>query len=62
METILNDIVAMGIDEGPVLFQMTENAMVQALRKCAACNCKACNDNSGKVNACKGTGCKGYAS
>jgi hypothetical protein len=45
MEIILNDIVAMGIEEGAVLFQMTANVMVQALRKGNACKGDACKDN-----------------
>jgi hypothetical protein len=62
----LNDIVAMGIEEGPVLFQMTAKVIVQALHKgnaCngKACNGKACNDNSFKDNACKGMAFKGKA-
>jgi hypothetical protein len=32
IESILNDIVAMGIEEGPVLFQMIVKVMVQALQ------------------------------
>jgi hypothetical protein len=44
MESILNDIVAMGIEEGPVIFQMTEKVVVQALRKGKTC----------KGNLCKG--------
>jgi hypothetical protein len=54
MESILNDIVVMGIEEGPVLFQMTAKVIVQALRKGKACDGKACNDKSFKDNACKG--------
>jgi hypothetical protein len=42
MKIILNAIVVMGIEEGPV---------VQALRKCKACDGK---DKSFKDNACKG--------
>jgi hypothetical protein len=61
MEIILNAIVAMGIKEGPVHFQMTEKMMVQALRKGKACNGKACKDKSFKANTCKGTACKGKA-
>jgi hypothetical protein len=57
MESILNDIVAMGIEEGPVLFQMTAKVMVQAL-----CKGKACNDKQCKANACNDTSCKGNAS
>jgi hypothetical protein len=33
MESILNYIVAMGIEEGPLLFQTTANVMVQVLCK-----------------------------
>jgi hypothetical protein len=44
MEIILNAIVAMGVEEGPVLFQMTEKVAVQALRKGKTC----------KGNVCKG--------
>jgi hypothetical protein len=62
MESILNAIVAIGVEDGPVLFQMTANLMVQALRKGKACNGKACKDKSFKANACKGTTCKGKAS
>jgi hypothetical protein len=62
MESILNAIVAMGIEEGAVLFQMTANVIVQALCKGKACNGKACTDKSFKVNACNGMVCKGNAS
>jgi hypothetical protein len=62
MESIWNAIVAMGIEEGPVPFQMTEKMMVQALSKGKACNGMACKDKSFKDNACKGTACKGNAS
>jgi hypothetical protein len=41
IKSILNDIVVMGIEEGPVLFQMTEKVIVQALRKGKACDGKA---------------------
>jgi hypothetical protein len=44
MEGVLNDIVAMGIEEGHVIFQMTANVMVQALRKG-----KAYNGNNNKL-------------
>jgi hypothetical protein len=44
MESILNDFVAMGIEEGPVLFPMTAKVIVQALRKVMVF----------KANACKG--------
>jgi hypothetical protein len=60
-EIILNDIVAIGIEEGPVLFQMTAKVIVQALHKGKACNGKACKDKSFKANACKGMACKGMA-
>jgi hypothetical protein len=62
MESILNAIVVMGIEEGPVLFQMTAKVIVQALRKGKACDGKAYKDNSFKANACKGMACKGNAS
>jgi hypothetical protein len=62
MESIFNDIVAIGIEQGPVLFQMTEKVMMQALHKGKACNGKACKDKAFKANACKGTVCKGNAS
>jgi hypothetical protein len=52
----------MGIEEGPMLFQMTAKVIVQALRKGNACDGKACNDKSFKANACKGMVCKGHAS
>jgi hypothetical protein len=42
MESIFNAIVVMGIEEGPVLFQMTAKVIVQALRKGKACDGKAC--------------------
>jgi hypothetical protein len=44
MEIILNAILAMGIEEGPVLFLMTSKVTVQSL-----CKGKTC-----KVNVCKG--------
>jgi hypothetical protein len=62
MESILNFIVVMGIEEGPVPFQMTEKMRVQALRKGKACNGKACKDKSFNANTCKGTTCKGNLS
>jgi hypothetical protein len=62
MESILNDIVVMGIEEGPVPFKMTAKIMVQALCKGKACNGKACKDKSFKANTCKDTACKGNAS
>jgi hypothetical protein len=37
MESIFNAIVAMGIEEGPVLFQMTTKVIVQSLRKGKTC-------------------------
>jgi hypothetical protein len=37
MGIILNSIVAMGIEEGPVLFQMTAKVVVQELRKDKTC-------------------------
>jgi hypothetical protein len=42
MESILNAIVAMGVEEGPVLFQMTTKVVVQELRKGNTCNGKVC--------------------
>jgi hypothetical protein len=62
MESILNDIVSMGIEEGCALFQMTTKVIVQALRKGKACNGKACKDKSFEVKACQGMACKGKAS
>jgi hypothetical protein len=59
MESILNAIVVMRVEEGPVLFQMTAKVIVQALRKGKACDGKACKDKSRKANACKGMTCKG---
>jgi hypothetical protein len=53
-------IVAMGIEEGSVFFQMTAKLMAQALRKGEAY--KGEDDKSVKANACKGTACKGNAS
>jgi hypothetical protein len=53
---------ALGIEEGPVLFQMTTKLIVQALHKGKACNGKACKDKSFKDNACKGMACKGDVS
>jgi hypothetical protein len=58
----LNAIVAIGIEEGPVLFQMTAKVIVQALHKGNACNGRACKDKSLKDTACKGMACKGRAS
>jgi hypothetical protein len=46
MESILNAIVVMGIEEGPVPFQMTSKVMVHSLRKGKACDGKACKDKS----------------
>jgi hypothetical protein len=37
MESILNAIVSMVVEEGPVLFQMTAKVAVQALRKGKTC-------------------------
>jgi hypothetical protein len=64
MESILNAIVAMGIEDGPVPFQMTVKMMVQSLRKGKACNGngKACKDKSFKANTCKGASYKVNAS
>jgi hypothetical protein len=62
IKSIWNAIVVMVIEEGPVLFQMTAKVIVQALRKCKACDGKACNDKSFKANACKGMAYKGNAS
>jgi hypothetical protein len=62
MESTLNYIVVMGIEEGPVLFQITEKVMVQALRKGKACNGNTWKVKSCKVNACKGTAFNGKAS
>jgi hypothetical protein len=53
MESILNAIVVMGIEEGPI---------VHSLRKGKACDGKECKDKSYKANACKGMVCKGNAS
>jgi hypothetical protein len=44
MESILNAIVAMGIEERAVLFQMTAKVVVPELRKGKTC----------KGNVCKG--------
>jgi hypothetical protein len=62
MEIIFNAAVAMGIEEGPVIFQMTAKVMVQALHKGKACTDKACKDKSFNANACKGPVCKGKTS
>jgi hypothetical protein len=62
MESILNAIVAMGIEEGTVSFQMTAKMMVQALLKGKTCTGKACKDKSFKANTFKGTACKGNVS
>jgi hypothetical protein len=62
MESILNNFVAIRIEDGPVSFQMTAKMMVQALRKGKACNGKACKDKSFKANTCKGMACNGNAS
>jgi hypothetical protein len=53
MESILNSIVVMEIEEGRV---------VQSLCKGKACDGNACKDKSFKANACKGMACKGNAS
>jgi hypothetical protein len=53
MESILNAIVVMGIEEGSV---------VQALRKGKACDGKVFKHKAFKANACKGMACKGNAS
>jgi hypothetical protein len=45
MEIILNDIVAIGVEEGPVLFQMTAKVAVQALRKGKTCKGDPCKGN-----------------
>jgi hypothetical protein len=55
----LNAIVAMGIEEGALIFQMTAKVIVQALHKGKACNGKACKDKSLKDTACKGMTYKG---
>jgi hypothetical protein len=59
MESILNDIFVMVIEEGLVLFQMTAKVMVQAIRKGKAYNGKTWKVKSCKANACKGMVCKG---
>jgi hypothetical protein len=51
MESIRNTIVVMGVEEGPVLFQMKAKVIVQALRKGKACVGEAWKDNSFKANA-----------
>jgi hypothetical protein len=53
MESILNAIVVMGIEEWHI---------VQALRKGKALDGNACKDKSFKANAFKGMACKGNAS
>jgi hypothetical protein len=58
----LNDIVAMGIEEGAVLFQVTAKVIVQALHKGKACNGKVCKDKAFKDTTYKGTACKSKAS
>jgi hypothetical protein len=50
MESILNDIVTMGIEEGPVLFQMTAKLIVKALRSGFAAHVG--NIFSGEVLSC----------
>jgi hypothetical protein len=62
MESIQNAIDVMGIEEGPVFFQMTAKVIVQALRKGKACDGNARKDKSFKANECKGMECKGNAS
>jgi hypothetical protein len=66
MESILNAIVAMGVEEGLCFFQMTAKVIVQALRKGKACygngNGNACKYESFKANAFNGMVCKGNAS
>jgi hypothetical protein len=61
MESVWNAIVVMGIEEGPVLFQMTAKVIVQALRKDKECDGEAWKDNYFKANACKGMVCKSNA-
>jgi hypothetical protein len=41
MESILNAILAMGIEEGDVSFQMTSKVMVHAIRKGQLCKDKS---------------------
>jgi hypothetical protein len=45
MESLLNDIVAMGIEEGPLIFQITAQVIVQALCKGKTCKGDACKGN-----------------
>jgi hypothetical protein len=61
MESVWNDIVVMGVEEGPVLFQMTAKVIVKALRKGKACDGKAWKDKSFKANECKCMSCKSNA-
>jgi hypothetical protein len=61
MESVWNVIVVVGIEEGPVLFQMTANVIVQALCKGKACDGKAWKDKYFKANACKCVVCKSNA-
>jgi hypothetical protein len=61
MESVWNAIVVIGIEEGPVLFQMTAKVIVQALRKGKACDGKERNDKSFKANACNCMACKSNA-
>jgi hypothetical protein len=61
MESILSDIVSMGIEEGPVFFRMTAKVLVQVLLKGKAFNGKTLKVKSCEANACKGTASKGKA-
>jgi hypothetical protein len=54
MESILNAIVAMGIKEGPLLFQITAQVIGRALRKGKTCEVDACKGKACNSNACKG--------
>jgi hypothetical protein len=64
MGSTLSAIVAMGVEEGPVFFQMTAQVIVQALSKGKGCNgkCNACKYKSFKANAFHDMVCKGNAS
>jgi hypothetical protein len=62
MQSILNNIAVMGVDQGPVLFHTTAKVMVQALRKGKTCNGKTWEVKSCNANACKGTACAGKVS
>jgi hypothetical protein len=62
VESIRNAIFFMGIEEGPVFFQLTGKVIVQVLRKGKACDGKAWKYKYFKAYAFKGMAVKGNAS